>query len=588
MEELRRAGAAAPATLYDSYADRLHDYAHSLLGDRDGAAGDAADAVHDALVTARERVDLLRDPGRLRPWLYALTRVESAGRSRNPREPARTAVLEVMDPEDLPDDPGERELALLVHETLAELDGQEREVLLLSARHGLDAAEAGAVLGLGSRQVAARLARARNHLENTAAAVVLAKVGRAHCPDLSAMVDSLEGPLPAMLRRRLSSHIARCEVCMERRGRHVPAERLLDLVPAAFAPLSLRRRVIATCVDPELRDARAAVAGPVGRFDRSGFPVVAGGRGGRRRTAGARRARTDRGREAAGRTGGDTGRTGGSAGPAGGGAGRAGGGAGRAGGSARRAPRGAKPAVVAAACVLAATGVMVAVTGGGFAGGPARGAAPAGEPAVISLGPGPEADPSEPVPGDPADAGETAPEDPEPTGDEEDGSESRTSAPAVPTPSRAAGPARPAPPRPAPRRSPSRRATATPTTPAAGRPAVSCPANLGRGAGQVSLTASGGALSWSASASGGLDVSPASGRLTAGRKAVIWVTAADPSESGSGRVSIRAAGRVLGCALSWEAPGQEEEDPPGDPLPVPSSDPSSATSAEVPSAPEAT
>ncbi|GAA3425485.1 sigma-70 family RNA polymerase sigma factor [Streptosporangium sandarakinum] len=562
VEELRRADATAAAGLYDSYAERLYDYARSLLGDRDGAAGDAADAVHDALVTARERVGLLREPERLRPWLYALTRVECAERSRTPREPARTAVL---DPGDLPDDPGERELALLVHEALAELGGQEREALLLSVRHGLDAAEAGAVLGLSSRQAAARLARARDHLENTAAAVVLAKVGRAHCPDLSAMVDSLEGPLPAMLRRRLSSHIGRCEVCVERRGRHVSAERLLDLVPAAFAPLSLRRRVVETCVNPELRDARAAAAWPVGRFDRSGFPVAAGERGGRRRTAGARRAKAGRGRETAG----------------------------RADGAARRAPRGAKPVVVAAACVLAATGVMVAVTGGGFAGGPPRGAAPAGEPAVISLEPGPEADPSEPVPDDPADDGETAPAAPEPTGDGEDGEDggadgaggARTSAPAVPTPSRAAGPARPAPPRPAPRRSPSRRASATP---AAGRPAVSCPADLGRGAGRVLLTASGGALSWSASASGGLDVSPASGRLTAGGRAVIWVTAADPSESGSGRVSIRAAGRTLGCALSWEVPGQEDDDPPGDPLPVPSSDPSAATSADVPSAPEAT
>ncbi|MGV9539156.1 hypothetical protein ACWDR9_36590, partial [Streptosporangium sandarakinum] len=117
---------------------------------------------------------------------------------------------------------------------------------------------------------------------------------------------------------------------------------------------------------------------------------------------------------------------------------------------------------------------------------------------------------------------------------------------------------------------------------------VDDPADLGRGAGRVLLVASGGALSWSASASGGLDVSPASGRLTAGGRAVIWVTAADPSESGSGRVSIRAAGRTLGCALSWEVPGQEDEDPPGDPLPVPSSDPSAATSADVPSAPEAT
>src|SRR5690349_17406083 len=78
VETLRRADATAPASLYDSYAERLHDYAHSLLGDRESAAG----AVHDALVTAQGHVDRLRDPGRLRAWLYALVRVRCAGAER--------------------------------------------------------------------------------------------------------------------------------------------------------------------------------------------------------------------------------------------------------------------------------------------------------------------------------------------------------------------------------------------------------------------------------------------------------------------------------------------------------------------------
>ena len=197
---------------------------------------------------------------------------------------------------DIHDDPGERELAALVHEAMAELSGQEREVLELSLRHDLGSGEVGAVLGLTSRQVTARLGRARDHLENAAAAVVLAKVGRAHCPDLSAMVDSWEGPLTTMLRRRLSAHIGRCEVCVERRDRHVSAGRLLDLVPLAYPPLSLRRRVIETCVNPELGEERAAIAAENG-FDKAGFPTAAERRpkgrrwGGRRarRQAGARR-----------------------------------------------------------------------------------------------------------------------------------------------------------------------------------------------------------------------------------------------------------------------------------------------------------
>ncbi|MEU4535265.1 sigma factor [Streptosporangium sp. NPDC023825] len=283
VEALRRADTTAPASLYDSYAERLNDYAHSLLGDREAAAG----AVHDALVAAQGGVDRLREPGRLRAWLYALVRIRCADEGRGgPRGSA---------PPDVHDDPGERELAALVHEVMAELSGQEREVLELSLRHDLGSGEVGAVLGLTSRQVTARLGRARDHLENAAAAVVLAKVGRAHCPDLSAMVDSWEGPLTTLLRRRLSAHIGRCEVCVERRDRHVSAGRLLDLVPLAYPPLSLRRRVIETCVNPEAREDRAAIVAGNG-FDKAGFPTAAERRSGGRRWGGrkgGRRARDE-------------------------------------------------------------------------------------------------------------------------------------------------------------------------------------------------------------------------------------------------------------------------------------------------------
>ncbi|MFC7593363.1 hypothetical protein ACFQYP_63915 [Nonomuraea antimicrobica] len=156
-------------------------------------------------------------------------------------------------------------------------------MLELSLRHRLTPAEVGAVLGLTSRQAAARLGRARDHLENAAAAVVLARTGRAHCPDLSAMVDSWEGPLTPLLRRRLSGHISGCEVCTEGRHRQVSAGRLLDLVAVAYPGISLRRRVIDTCVNPELDQTRVLITDRGDSFDRSGFPVAVERRSRRRR-----------------------------------------------------------------------------------------------------------------------------------------------------------------------------------------------------------------------------------------------------------------------------------------------------------------
>ncbi|MGN9838791.1 sigma factor [Nonomuraea sp. H19] len=273
VEALRRADADAPARLFDSYADRLHDYAYALARGQDVAA----DAVHDALVTAQGCVPRLKDPGRLRAWLYALARFQVRARmAHRSGTPAHGLPLPGLE------EPADPELADLVHETLGELSGIDREVLELSLRHGLTPSEVGAVLALTSRQAAARLGRARGHLEIAAAAVVLARTGRAHCPDLSAMVDSWEGPLTPLLRRRLSGHIGGCEVCTERRHRQISAGRLLDMVPVAYPPLSLRGRVIDTCVNPERDQTRTLITDRGDSFDRAGFPVPAG-RGTRRR-----------------------------------------------------------------------------------------------------------------------------------------------------------------------------------------------------------------------------------------------------------------------------------------------------------------
>ncbi|MEU7856484.1 sigma-70 family RNA polymerase sigma factor [Nonomuraea sp. NPDC049141] len=263
------------AKLYDAYAERLHDYACSLTGERDAAA----DSVHDALVTAHGCVSRLKEPGRLRAWLYALTRFQAAARLAHRSGSARSDSV----PLPVFDEPEDPELAELVHDALGELRMSEREVLELSLRHGLTPAEVGAVLGLTSRQAATRLGRARDHLENGAAAVILARTGRAHCPDLSALLDSWEGPLTPLLRRRLSGHISGCEVCTEGRHRQVAAARLLDLVPVAFPPISLRRRVVDTCVNPERDQTRTLITDRGDSFDRTGFPVAAERRSRRRR-----------------------------------------------------------------------------------------------------------------------------------------------------------------------------------------------------------------------------------------------------------------------------------------------------------------
>src|SRR5215470_8089030 len=64
---------AAWSEIYDRYADGLHDYCYSILRDRQ----EAADALHEAFLTAATKIGQLRDPERLRLWLYAICRAQA-------------------------------------------------------------------------------------------------------------------------------------------------------------------------------------------------------------------------------------------------------------------------------------------------------------------------------------------------------------------------------------------------------------------------------------------------------------------------------------------------------------------------------
>src|ERR1700736_3688374 len=69
---------AGLASAYDTYAESLYGYCRWMLSEPD----DAADAVQDTFVIAAARLGSLRDPRKLRPWLYAVARNECHRRLR--------------------------------------------------------------------------------------------------------------------------------------------------------------------------------------------------------------------------------------------------------------------------------------------------------------------------------------------------------------------------------------------------------------------------------------------------------------------------------------------------------------------------
>ena len=127
---------AALAAIYDRYAPSLFDTAAGDLGDRD----EAADVVQDTFLAAHQHLARLRDPSRLRAWLFAVARHEVARRGRKRRRAGPTATVADMAPSVTPDLDAEvqrTELAAMVRAAAAGLDERDQLVLELSMRQGL-------------------------------------------------------------------------------------------------------------------------------------------------------------------------------------------------------------------------------------------------------------------------------------------------------------------------------------------------------------------------------------------------------------------------------------------------------------------
>jgi RNA polymerase sigma factor (sigma-70 family) len=264
------------AAAYDRYAAALHAYCRSLLSE----PADAADAVQDAFVIAGAKLSDLRDPDRLRPWLYAVARNEC---HRRLRSRARFTVLDeaglaeaghVTDSADSRG-PDAEVLRELVSSAVAGLNPGDREVIELNLRHDLGGADLAGALGVPVNQAHALASRARAQLERSLGALLVARTGRRSCPELDAILAGWDGTLTVLLRKRVSRHVDGCETCGERKRRELSPAMLFSFLPLITLPRGLRQQVLRLVSDnsPEAARYRDLVIRRAGRFGRSGFPV---------------------------------------------------------------------------------------------------------------------------------------------------------------------------------------------------------------------------------------------------------------------------------------------------------------------------
>jgi len=264
---------AGLAAAYDRYADALYAYCRSLLAE----PADAADAVQDTFVVAASKLDGLRDPDRLRPWLYAVARNECHRRLR-----ARARVTDLEEAGEMTDASPEvgaaterGEVRYLVRSAIAGLNPGEREVIELTLRHDLDGPDLAEALGVPVNQAHALASRARGQMERSLGALLVARTGREECAELDEILADWDGELTVLLRKRVSRHIENCDICGERKRRELSPAMLLSALPVFMLPPGLRNQVLRLVSDtsPEAVRYREHVVRRSEPFRPDGFPV---------------------------------------------------------------------------------------------------------------------------------------------------------------------------------------------------------------------------------------------------------------------------------------------------------------------------
>jgi DNA-directed RNA polymerase specialized sigma24 family protein len=235
LARLRRGEDTARRELFSLCQTRLRPYFHSRLPN----PADLDDCVSEVLARALEGIHRGNQPNVLDAWLVGIARnvlkerYEARRRDGGelpaelPPAPAEPHV-ELADTADLPEAPTELEMLIGKRELWATLDGaidgisaglqpimrehvrQSREKQCLVVGADLATALDMPVTGL-NRQ----LERARKATLNSIAALVVARTGRRHCPDLDAMLGA--GPRGIVLdpaqSTRVLKHAGGCPVC---------------------------------------------------------------------------------------------------------------------------------------------------------------------------------------------------------------------------------------------------------------------------------------------------------------------------------------------------------------------------------------
>jgi RNA polymerase sigma factor (sigma-70 family) len=236
---------AAFAALYDRFSGEVYGFSARLLSN----PSDAADVTQDVFVRAIEKLSQLREPDRVRAWLFAIARHECFARTK------RRSKTMATDPMDLAAEMASanrstaglaeaNELTQLVWDAAKGLAPEDRAVLDLKLRRDLDGADLADALGVPHDQLHKVTGRAMERFERSVIALVLARGARKDCSVLAGLVESDTVELTPVLRKRIARHAQDCDYCERRRKMLVNPSTMVASAHEARPSATLRQQVL--------------------------------------------------------------------------------------------------------------------------------------------------------------------------------------------------------------------------------------------------------------------------------------------------------------------------------------------------------
>lgn len=148
---------------FEACVERCADSMYRVAWRLTGNSGDADDLVQESYIQAWQKIDSLRDPDRMRSWMFAILRNQFLKSVRKKKPVASPEMESVVDHRS--EESELEENVDVVQQAIKQLDEDQRMPILLVSMEGLSVDEASEILQIPRGTVLSRMHRGRQKLK---------------------------------------------------------------------------------------------------------------------------------------------------------------------------------------------------------------------------------------------------------------------------------------------------------------------------------------------------------------------------------------------------------------------------------------